>query len=60
MLPEEDLNKLFKPLQPPPRLDALLVSGQIDNYADQISEFAAQSLGKLFIAESLQDSNKST
>ncbi|XP_041358977.1 eukaryotic translation initiation factor 3 subunit H-B-like [Gigantopelta aegis] len=59
-LPEEDLNKLFKPLQPPPRLDALLVSGQIDNYADQISEFAAQSLGKLFIAESLQDSNKTT
>ncbi|XP_046563967.1 eukaryotic translation initiation factor 3 subunit H-like [Haliotis rubra] len=53
-LPEEDLSKLFKPLQPPPRLDCLLVAGQIDNYTKQISEFSSQSIGKLFLAESLQ------
>ncbi|KAK3590405.1 hypothetical protein CHS0354_008757 [Potamilus streckersoni] len=55
-LPEEDINKLFKPLQPPARLDSLLIAGQIDNYCGQIGEFASQSFGKLFMAESLQDS----
>lgn len=27
-LPEEDLTKLFKPPQPPPRMDSLLIAGQ--------------------------------
>eukprot|EP00918_Siedleckia_nematoides_P078473 GHVU01171707.1.p1 GENE.GHVU01171707.1~~GHVU01171707.1.p1 ORF type:complete len:339 (+),score=43.52 GHVU01171707.1:25-1017(+) len=53
-LPEEDINKLFRPLQPPPRLDALLLAGQINNYADQVGSFAQQSFGKLFMADSLQ------
>ena len=52
-LPEEDLNKLFKPLQAPPRLDSLLLAGQIAAYSDQVAEFASQSFGKLFIAEAL-------
>ena len=52
-LPDEDLNKLFKPLQAPPRLDSLLLAGQIAAYSDQVSEFASQSFGKLFMAESL-------
>ncbi|PWS23019.1 hypothetical protein DKP78_15355 [Enterococcus faecium] len=30
-LPEEDITKLFKPPQPPPRMDTLLNSGQINN-----------------------------
>ncbi|XP_052243304.1 eukaryotic translation initiation factor 3 subunit H-like [Dreissena polymorpha] len=54
-LPEEDINKLFKPIPVPPRLDSLLVTGQIDNYCQQIGEFAAQSFGKLFVAETLQE-----
>ena len=56
-LPEEDLNKLFKPLQAPQRLDSMLIAGQIDNYCTQILEFTSQSFGKLFMAESLQAVN---
>lgn len=54
-LPDEDINKIFKPLQPPPRLESLLLAGQISNYCNQIGEFAGQSFGKLFMAESLQN-----
>jgi len=59
-LPEEDITKVFKPLQPPPRLDSLLLAGQINNYAGQISEFATQSFGKLFMADALQTDGKKT
>lgn len=52
--PEEDINKLFKPVPPPSRLDALLVCGQINTYCQQMSQFASQNIGKLFIAEALQ------
>ena len=31
------------------------MTGQIDNYCQQIGEFASQSFGKLFVAESLQE-----
>nr|KAG5714025.1 hypothetical protein BaRGS_020353 [Batillaria attramentaria] len=54
-LPEEDINKMFKPLQPPPRLDCLLVANQIDQYCNSISEFSSQSIAKLLMAESLQE-----
>ena len=54
-LPEEDINKIFKPLPTPQRLDSLLITGQIDNYCQQIGEFSSQSFGKLFLAESLQE-----
>lgn len=33
-LPEEDLTKLFKPPQPPPRMDSLLIAGQL-THSDQ-------------------------
>jgi len=56
-LPEEDLSKLFKPLQAPQRLDSMLIAGQIDNYCTQIVEFTSQSFGKLFMADSLQSVN---
>ena len=59
-LQEEDLTKIFKPLQPPPRLDSLLWAGQISCYTDQITEFATQSFGKLFLADSLQTDKKET
>lgn len=59
-LPEEDISKLFKPLQPPPRLDSLLLTGQIDNYCSQMEEFISQSFGKLFMAESLQEKQSSS
>lgn len=57
-LPEEDLTKIFKPLQAPSRLESLLLSGQVNSYANQVSEFATQSFGKLFMADSLQQENK--
>ncbi|XP_043923001.1 eukaryotic translation initiation factor 3 subunit H [Protopterus annectens] len=53
-LPEEDISKLFKPPQPPSRMDTLLTSGQINNYCQHAKEFASQNLGKLFMAEALQ------
>ena len=57
-LPEDDINKMFKPPPQPSRLDSLLLAGQINCYADQITEFATQSFGKLFMAESLQGESK--
>ncbi|EPY79675.1 eukaryotic translation initiation factor 3, subunit 3 gamma, isoform 6-like protein [Camelus ferus] len=80
-LPEEDLSKLFKPHQPPARMDSLLIaglcrkavnisraqtvlvywltagSGQINTYCQNIKEFTAQNLGKLFMAQALQEYN---
>uniref|UniRef100_A0A670K4F5 Eukaryotic translation initiation factor 3 subunit H n=2 Tax=Podarcis muralis TaxID=64176 RepID=A0A670K4F5_PODMU len=56
-LPEEDMNKLFKPPQPPPRMDSLLIAGQINTYSQNIKEFTAQNLGKLFMAQALQEHN---
>ncbi|MCI4392133.1 hypothetical protein PGIGA_G00142430 [Pangasianodon gigas] len=53
-LPEEDLSKLFKPPQPPPRMDSLLIAGQINTYCQTVKEFTSQNLGKLFMAEALQ------
>ncbi|RXN26282.1 eukaryotic translation initiation factor 3 subunit H [Labeo rohita] len=54
LLPEEDLSKMFKPPQPPPRMDTLLIASQINTYCQTIKEFTSQNLGKLFMAEALQ------
>uniref|UniRef100_A0A3B1JV96 Eukaryotic translation initiation factor 3 subunit H n=1 Tax=Astyanax mexicanus TaxID=7994 RepID=A0A3B1JV96_ASTMX len=54
-LPEEDISKMFKPPQPPPRMDTLLIAGQINNYCQNVKEFTSQNLGKLFMAEALQE-----
>ncbi|KAA8591553.1 hypothetical protein FQN60_016927 [Etheostoma spectabile] len=56
-LPEEDISKMFKPPQPPPRMDTLLIAGQINNYCQNVKEFTSQNLGKLFMAEALQGHN---
>jgi len=57
-LPDDDINRMFKPPQPPPRLDSLLLSQQINCYVEQITEFATQSFGKLFMADSLQTNDE--
>jgi translation initiation factor 3 subunit H len=54
-LPEEDINKIFKPIPAVSRLETLLISNQIKNYSQQINEFAAQSFSNLFIAEAVQN-----
>lgn len=57
-LPEDDINKMFKPLPPPSRLNPLILSGTVSNTADEVSEFCSQSLGKLFITEPLQNAKQ--
>lgn len=37
-LPEDDLTKLFKPLQPPSMLDGLLASAEIGAHVDHVSK----------------------
>ncbi|CAH1254031.1 EIF3H [Branchiostoma lanceolatum] len=54
-LPEEDVTKIFKPITPPPRLDALLLSGQLASYCKQITDYSAHSFGKVFMAKALQE-----
>merc|ERR1712083_1194537 len=58
-LPDEDLSKMFKTMPAPSRLNPLILSGTINNTANQVSEFCSQSLAKLFITEPLQDAKAS-
>jgi len=57
-LPEEDINKVFKPMAPPSRLNALVLSGQASSTAQQVAQFCSQSLGKWFVTEALQDAKQ--
>jgi translation initiation factor 3 subunit H len=54
-LPEEDINKIFKPLPQQSRLESLLISNQIKNYCAQINDFTSQSYSNLFITEAVQN-----
>lgn len=58
-LPEEDINKLFRPHPVPPRLNPMIVSGQIGTYCQHISQFCSQSLAKLYITRALQGAKES-
>ncbi len=58
-LPEDDIHKMFKPPVAPARLDSLLLSSQISAYASQMSQFSSQTFGKLFMVDSLQETNTS-
>lgn len=53
-VPEEEITKLFKPLPTPPRLNPMMVSGQINTYSKHISQFCSQSLAKLYMTQALQ------
>merc|ERR1719330_290159 len=53
-LPNEDLNKIFKLIPPPSRMNPLILSGNIQNTSEEVSEFCSQSMAKLFITEPLQ------
>lgn len=52
---DEEVLKAFKPLPAPPRLNAMIVSGQINTYSQHISQFCTQSLAKLYMTRSLQN-----
>lgn len=57
-LPEEDINKLFRPLPVPSRFDSLLMASQIDTYCEQLKEYGSQSFAKLFVTESIQKADE--
>jgi len=59
-LPDEDVSRLFKVPVMPPRLDPLLLAGQIGAYATQINDFSKQSFGKLLLVDSLQQDKPSS
>lgn len=54
LLPEEDVAKQFRPIPVPARLNAMIISGQINTYSQHISQFCSQSLAKLYITQALQ------
>uniref|UniRef100_U5EX90 Eukaryotic translation initiation factor 3 subunit H n=1 Tax=Corethrella appendiculata TaxID=1370023 RepID=U5EX90_9DIPT len=58
-VPEEEINKQFRPLPVPPRLNPMIVSGQINTYAQHISQFCSQSLAKLYMTQAIQGAKES-
>lgn len=58
-LPDEDINKVFKPIAPPSRLNSLILSGQILSSSEQVAQFCSQSLGKWFSTGALQEAKMS-
>lgn len=53
-LAEEDINKVFKPIAPPSKLNSLILSGQALSTSQHVSQFCSQGLAKWFVAEGLQ------
>lgn len=53
-LPEDDPSR-YPSITPISRLNSLLITGQIDSYCSQISQYASHSYGKLFLAKALHD-----
>lgn len=48
---EEEDEAALKAIQQPNRLESLLISHQLNNYCQQVNEFAGASLEKLYVAE---------
>lgn len=51
---EDDIQKQFRPLPVPPRLNPMIISGQINTVSQHINQFCSQSLAKLYLTEALQ------
>lgn len=52
--PEDEITKQFRPLPVPPRLNPMIISGQINTVSQHINQFCSQSLAKLYLTEALQ------
>jgi len=52
--PEEDLSHMFKPITQPSRLESLLITNQINNYCEQVNQFAGTGFTKLFLYGGMQ------
>lgn len=53
-VPEEEIIKQFRPLPVPPRLNPMIISGQINTVSQHINQFCSQSLAKLYLTQPLQ------
>jgi len=51
----DDFSKTARPTNPPQRIEALLSSQQISQYCDQIQQFSNQGLGRVFMAEAMEN-----
>ena len=49
---DQELN--LRPVNPPPRLDALLAGEQVESRCQQVTEIAGNTFGKLYLTEGLQ------
>ena len=58
LLPEDDINKMFRPIPTPPRLNPMIVSGQVNAYGQAITQFCGQSLAKLYVTQALQNAKE--
>lgn len=57
-VPEEEVLKQFRPLPVPPRLNPMIISGQINTVSQHINQFCSQSLAKLYLTEALQNAKE--
>eukprot|EP00245_Coleochaete_scutata_P016900 TRINITY_DN8078_c0_g1_i1.p1 TRINITY_DN8078_c0_g1~~TRINITY_DN8078_c0_g1_i1.p1 ORF type:complete len:340 (-),score=78.77 TRINITY_DN8078_c0_g1_i1:576-1595(-) len=55
LLPEDEVNKVFKPLPEPSRLDSYLIINQVSNYCTQINGFASQSVSKMYLMDAVHE-----
>lgn len=58
LLPDDDINKMFRPIPTPPRLNPMIVAGQINAYGQAITQFCSQSLAKLYVTQALQNAKE--
>ncbi|CAG9799166.1 unnamed protein product [Chironomus riparius] len=56
---EEEILKQFRPLPVPPRLNPMIISGQINTVSQHINQFCSQSLAKLYLTQALQSAKES-
>lgn len=59
-LPDEDMNKLFKPIPPPSRLNSLILAGQAQLTSQNIAQFSNQALAKWYVTDALQKAKASS
>lgn len=55
---EEEVIKQFRPLPVPPRLNPMIISGQINTVSQHINQFCSQSLAKLYLTQALQSAKE--
>jgi len=58
-LADEDINKVFKPIPPPSKLNSLILSGQALSTSQNVSQFCSQALAKWFVTDALQKARMS-